>query len=60
MADKKRIEQQVNAEFAFTDSLEVQGVDCSLFMKQWKLSRHLCDRLDQCLRERWHNRRTTG
>ena len=40
MTDKKRIEQQVDAEFAFAESLEAQGIDCSVFMKQWKLSAH--------------------
>lgn len=40
MADKKRIEQQTNAEFTFAASLEAHGVDCSLFMKQWKLTPH--------------------
>ena len=34
MADSKRIEQQTDAEFAFAESLESQGVDCSQFMKQ--------------------------
>lgn len=40
MADKKRIEQQVDAEFAFGTFLEAQGVDPVQFMKQWKLSHH--------------------
>ena len=40
MADKKMIEQQVNAEITFGDSLEAQGVDPLLFMKQWKLTPH--------------------
>ncbi len=40
MADKDRIEKQTKAEFAYAESLERQGVDCSLFMKQWKLSPH--------------------
>ncbi len=40
MADKKQIEQQVDAEFAFGELLEANGVDPILFMKQWKLSHH--------------------
>ncbi len=40
MAEKQHIKRQVDAEFAFAESLEAQGVDCSLFMKQWKLSPH--------------------
>lgn len=40
MMDNKRIEQQTDAEFAFAESLESQGVDCSQFMRQWKLSLH--------------------
>jgi hypothetical protein len=40
MADKERIGQQVNAEVAFAEALEAQGVDPIQFMKQWKLSHH--------------------
>ena len=40
MTDKKWIERQTNAEFAFAQSLEDQGVDPAEFMKQWKLSLH--------------------
>jgi len=40
MADKKWIERQVNAEAAFGEHLEAQGVDPIQFMKQWKLSHH--------------------
>lgn len=40
MADKKRIEAQTDAEFAFAEVLESQGVDCCQFMKQWKLTSH--------------------
>ncbi len=40
MVEKKRIEQQTDAEFTFAKSLEDQGIDCAEFMKQWKLSRH--------------------
>lgn len=38
--DKKRIEQQVEAEFAFGVLLEANGTDPVGFMKQWKLSHH--------------------
>ena len=40
MAEKKWIERQADAEFAFAKSLEDQGVDPGQFMKQWKLSLH--------------------
>ena len=40
MADKKRIEEQTDAEFAFGTFLEAQGVSPVQFMKQWKLSHH--------------------
>ena len=40
MTDKKWIERQSDAEFAFARSLEAQGVDPVEFMKQWKLSQH--------------------
>jgi len=38
MTEKKWIERQADAEFAFSESLEAQGVDPVEFMKQWKLS----------------------
>ena len=40
MVEKERIEQQTEAEAAFGESLEAQGVDPVQFMKQWKLSHH--------------------
>ena len=40
MTDKKWIERQTDAEFAFVQSLEDQGVDPAEFRKQWKLSPH--------------------
>jgi LPS sulfotransferase NodH len=40
MVEKKWIERQTDAEFAFAKSLEAQGVDPIQFMKQWKLSHH--------------------
>ena len=40
MIDKKRIEQQTNAEFAFAESIEAQGIDPIQFMRQWKLTHH--------------------
>ena len=40
VAEKKWIERQSDAEFAFAQSLEDQGVDPAEFRKQWKLSLH--------------------
>ena len=40
MADKEKIRQQVDAEVAFAEALESQGIDPVQFMKQWKLSYH--------------------
>lgn len=40
MADKEWIGRQVDAELAFAEALEAQGVDPIQFMKQWKLSYH--------------------
>ena len=40
MTEKKWIERQVDAEIAFAQSLENQGVNPVEFMKQWKLSLH--------------------
>ena len=40
MTEKRWIERQGDAEFAFAQSLEDQGVDPAEFMKQWKLSLH--------------------
>ena len=40
MTEKKWIERQTEAEFAFVQSLEDQGVDPAEFKKQWKLSQH--------------------
>lgn len=38
--EKQHIKCQVEAEAAFGESLEAQGVDPVEFMKQWKLSQH--------------------
>ncbi len=38
--EKHHIKRQVDAEAAFGESLEAQGVDPVQFMKQWKLSHH--------------------
>ena len=40
MTEKKWIERQGDAEAAFGEALEAQGVDPVQFMKQWKLSHH--------------------
>ena len=39
-AERQHIKRQVDAEAAFGESLEAQGVDPIQFMKQWKLSHH--------------------
>lgn len=39
-AERQHIKCQVDAEAAFGESLEAQGVDPIQFMKQWKLSHH--------------------
>lgn len=39
-AERQHIKRQVDAEAAFGESLEGQGVDPVQFMKQWKLSHH--------------------
>ena len=38
--EKLHIKRQVDAEAAFGEYLEAQGVDPVQFMKQWKLSHH--------------------
>lgn len=38
--ERQHIKCQVDAEAAFGESLEAQGVDPIQFMKQWKLSHH--------------------
>lgn len=40
LSEKQHIKRQVEAEAAFGESLEAQGVDPVQFMKQWKLSQH--------------------
>ncbi len=40
IATKRRIQQQTDAEFAFAEDLEAQGMSCADFKKQWKLSTH--------------------
>ncbi len=40
MRDKKHVEQQTDAEVAFAELLESRCIDCTTFMKQWKLSHH--------------------
>ena len=40
MDDKRWIERQVDAEAAFGEHLEAQGVDPIRFMRHWKLSHH--------------------
>ena len=40
MTEIRWIERQSDAEFAFAQSLEDQGVDPAEFRKQWKLSLH--------------------
>lgn len=38
--DKERIRKQTDAEFAFAQSLEAQGVPPAQFMAEWRLSLH--------------------
>jgi len=38
--DKDKISRQMEAEFAFARTLESQGVNCSQFMAEWRLSLH--------------------
>ncbi len=40
MTEKQHIKRQVEAEAAFGELLESQGVDPAEFRKQWKLSLH--------------------
>ena len=46
-AERQHIKCQVDAEAAFGESLEAQGVDPIQFMKQWKLSHHQFNTLAQ-------------
>ncbi len=40
MRERQRIEQQTEAEFAFAQTLETQGVDTVRFLTDWGLSLH--------------------
>ena len=40
ISEKQHIKRQVDAEAAFGEYLEAQGIDPVQFMKQWKLSHH--------------------
>ncbi len=48
-SDKRRIEQETDAEIAFGTLLEQAGVDCDAFMRQWHISHHQFNRISHYL-----------
>ena len=47
LIERQCIKRQVDAEAAFGEALESQGIDPVQFMKQWKLSHHQFNTLAQ-------------